>query len=72
MKLISQVAVLVSVTTAFQGAIPAQVIAQEQPKRVWLAGIDPVVAADRQKIGMTAALPGPANDFMSVVSRRAS
>jgi hypothetical protein len=66
MKLISQVAVLVAVATAFQGAIPAQVIAQGQPKRVWLAGIDPVVAADRQRVGMTASRPGPANDFMDL------
>lgn len=66
LKLILQVAVLVSVTTALQGAIPAQVIAQGQPKRVWLAGIDPVVAADRQRIGMTASRPGAANDFMEL------
>lgn len=36
-------------------------------QQVWLAGIDPVVAADRQRIGMTApTAPGASNDFMDL------
>jgi hypothetical protein len=41
--------------------------APAQAGQVWLSGIDPVVAADRQRIGMTAATdPGAANDFMDL------
>lgn len=38
-----------------------------QAGQVWLAGIDPVVAADRQRVGMTAPTdPGASNDFMEL------
>jgi hypothetical protein len=40
--------------------------ANSRAQHVWLAGIDPVVAADRQRIGMTTSSNGGINDFMDL------
>ena len=55
----------VPVTGLMQGQSPNG--AGQPPRRlVWLAGIDPVVAADRQRIGMTAQNTNAINDFMDL------
>jgi hypothetical protein len=54
-------AVLVAIAPMFTFAVPAQA------QKVWLAGIDTVVAADRQRIGVAATTSsGDANDFMDL------